>query len=244
MAVASSLIAFGQPESSSHSEHAETTVNPEQSSGIPNGRRGNVTYCSVVLKVLQKKRAAYFGLFTLFCVAAGILALLVPERGESTQVNPILAYEERYKAFRTLLDNYSQSWTFALPQSPQTRALQWLVFRDQTLETSPLNESRLVQRYALMVLFYACAGSNWQGPFALAEPLDEQVETSECDFPAVECDESGNIVAFRAAHGSIVGRFPEELGLLTRLEVLDLNNNRLQGTLPVAAFQRMTNLGE
>jgi len=94
-----------------------------------------------------------------------------------------------------------------------------------------------------MTLFYTCAGQTWKGPFVTAPPLDEQVEINECDFPAVVCDESGDIISMYASQSGILGSLPDELGLLSQLTILDMAQNDLQGELPAALFERLTNLG-
>jgi hypothetical protein len=55
----------------------------------------------------------------------------------------------------------------------------------------------------------------------------------QCDVPMrsahFECDASGRIVRFVAVDLGLSGAVPRELGLLTRLEHLDLNSNQLSG---------------
>jgi hypothetical protein len=157
--------------------------------------------------------------------------------------DPLLAFKDRYFAFRTTLDRYSEPWKFALPNTPQGRAFQWLVFEDKTLNTDPIDETRLVQRYALLTLFYACAGSDWVGKFAAAPPLDEQYKDNECDFPNVECDDAGQVIKFIPTKSRLVGTIPDELSLLSHLTHLDLSGNELQGSIPVALFTKLSNLG-
>ena len=194
--------------------------------------------------LLKTKRAKYFGFLTLLSIIAGILALTVPKSNASVTMNPILAYKNRYAIFRIILDRHSHPWTFALPNSPQSKALHWLVFQDKSLYTEPVDETRLVQRYALLTLFYACAGHEWTNLFTSAPPLDEQVDSNECDFPGIACNEEGAIVSFEAANSNLVGHLPDEISLLTRLTHLNLYYNELEGTLPVAIFEKLTNLGK
>lgn len=191
----------------------------------------------------MRKKLFRWGVFAFFLMVVGIVALMVSSRGKKTNVDPILAYKERFINFRTTLGNYSEPWTFALPNSPQTKSLQWLVFQDQTLSMNP-DTKRLVQRHALITLFYACNGENWSGEFALHPPWTDQVGTHECDFHGVTCDETESIVKFEAGQSRLVGQLPDEISLLTHLKTIRINVSELQGTLPVSLFTRLSNLGE
>ena len=191
----------------------------------------------------KRKKLLHWGIFAVFSVLVGIVALVISSRPNQTTIDPILAYEERFVKFRTILGEYSEPWTFALPNLPQMKSLQWLVFQDSTLSTTPVDEKRLVQRHALMTLFYACNGDDWGRLFAINPRWDELVETNECAFTGITCDEMGSIVAIDAAQSQLVGQLPNEIGLLTHLTSLYLYLNELEGTLP-SAIGRLSNLGK
>lgn len=214
-----------------------------------------------IKKIFRSKKhmLRLFGLiFVLTSIAVGIVFLIVPQTvatsfdDKNRPSSIILSQEERFKIFRTTLDKYSPPWVFMLPNTPQANALNWLVFQDKTLSATldnPVDEERLVQRYALMTLFYACSGQNWKGVFATLplRPWDTQVETHECDFVGVTCgsssDNKGNVVTSLAAPRSrLVGRLPDELGLLSRLTDLRVGGNGLQGQLDTF-LPALTNLG-
>lgn len=196
--------------------------------------------------LFKRKKLARWGIFAVVSFVVGIVALLVSNRAmnDKTAVDPILAYQERFVNFRTILGNHSEPWTFALPNSPQMKSLQWLVFRDKTLATNPVDEKRLVQRHALMTLFYACNGQNWIGGFATQPPWSDNVAILECGFAGIECDEMGSVVEVQAGQSRWTGYLPDEIGLLTHLKSLQLHVNELQGTLPALAFARLSNLGK
>ena len=192
----------------------------------------------------MQKKLCRWGIFAIVMVVVGIVALLVSNHATNKQkVDPLLAYKERFINFRTILGNYSQPWTFALPNSPQTKSLQWLVFQDQTLSTNP-DVKRLVQRHALMTLFYGCDGENWAGTLAVSPSWIQEVGTHECEFAGVTCDEAGTIVHFEAGQGQLSGQLPDEISLLSHLISLKIYVSDLQGTLPVSLFTRLSNLGE
>lgn len=192
----------------------------------------------------MRKKLCRWGIFAAISVVVGIVALLVSNHATNKpKVDPLLAYEKRFVNFRTILGNFSQPWTFALPKSPQSKSLQWLVFQDKTLPTYP-DVKRLVQRHALMTLFYACDGENWKGTLALSPLWTQEVGTHECEFAGVTCDEADTIVGFEAGQSRLVGQLPDEISLLSHLTSLEIYVSDLQGTLPVSLFTRLSNLGE
>lgn len=149
--------------------------------------------------------------------------------------------QARFVEFRTVLASYSDPTTFADPNSPQSKALNWLVYIDETVDTEG-DVDHLIQRYALMVLFYACSGEDWRG---YDTPLDEQPGIHECSFLGIECDDTQGIVSLDLRLQRMVGRIPEEIGLFgSRLTNLDLSENFLEGTIPDVIFTELTNLGK
>ena len=145
---------------------------------------------------------------------------------------------ERFILFRSLLARVSEPAVFVSPNSPQSEALQWLVYQDETLPT-PLSvtlgsimganmknitsgdigaseeleefQRRLTQRYALMVLAFSTSGENWRG----IVPWMDHVSIHECheDFQAVVCDqETGVAVDLDLLDRQLTGRLPEEIG--------------------------------
>lgn len=148
------------------------------------------------------------------------------------------SYEERFTVFRDALATKSDPSTFFDPDSPQSLALQWLVYQDQTISLDNLD--RLTQRYVIMVLYYACGGENWR---SYLTPLVEEVETNECDLKDFNCDEFGNVVAVDLYQEEMAGRLPEEIGLLTDLTELNLSFNDLEGSIPDSIYG-LKNLSE
>jgi hypothetical protein len=145
--------------------------------------------------------------------------------------SPAYDYEERFTVFRNALITKSDPTTFFDPDSPQSLALQWLVYRDQTISLDNLD--RLTQRYVIMVLYYACGGENW---LAYTTPLVEEVETNECDLEDFDCDEFGNVTSVTLYQRGMAGRLPFEIGLLSALTELDLYSNDLEGAIPDSIY--------
>jgi hypothetical protein len=237
------LAAWGVPDLSNSSTQSEH-LRRENDNLDQHDRHGSSNMWIAVTKSLLTKRSRFIGGFLCLCVLGGILALVVPSKSSDKSNDPLLKFKDRYFAFRTTLDKYSEPWKFVLPNSPQRRAFQWLVFEDKTLEINPIDETRLVQRFALLTLFYACAGNDWVGRFASVPPLDQQPDRNECDFPTVECDDSGFVVKFAPRNSRLVGTIPDEIGLLSHLTHLDVEGNELEGPIPVAMLEKLSNLGE
>ena len=228
-------IANGARDGIRHSAGAQVTF--DSTTGYNLGRGASACFRPT------RKNLFRWGIFAVFSVSVGIAALMVSNRKSTEKVDPILAYEKRFINFRTILDKYSEPWAFALPTLPQTKSLEWLVFQDTTLSTNP-DEKSLLQRHALITLFYACNGDNWKGNFALRPLWIEQVGTHECDFAGITCDEMGSIIELDGAGSQMSGRLPDELSFLTYLTSLRLHSNDLRGKLPMSIFTRLTNLGE
>jgi hypothetical protein len=204
----------------------------------------------------QTKKTRWVALLFVVCMTVGTLALVLPKlimtattatKTTTTSDDDLLAvYKERYSLFRTLLAPHAAPGVLALPRAPQARALQWLVFADRSIPTNApvVTQQRLLQRYALLTLYYTCVGDYWKGVFE-GQPLwVEQGNVHECDFTAVTCDNNGRIVAVTAPEAGWVGQLPAEVGLWSHLTSLDLRQNELQGTIPLGLFQGLTNLGK
>ena len=159
---------------------------------------------------------------------------------EETSSTYALASRERFVLIRSLLARVSEPAAFVSPNSPQSEALQWIVYQDETLpipqsvtastfmatmtNTTDADSSvvagqqelerfrwRLVQRYALMVLAFSTSGENWRG----IVPWMSHVSIDEChpDFQAVECDqETGVVTMLNLGNRELTGRIPEEIG--------------------------------
>lgn len=183
-------------------------------------------------------------------------------------------YRDRFVALRTALGNYSKPYLFYNPDFAQSKALQWLVYKDEKLPVTSnglthtggdnLLSFRLVQRYAYLVLFFDCDGTNW---FRLPEnhpssstanknndeqlskgavALEQQWPTlNECEFLGCTCNDLGQITHLMLNGENLVGQLPVEIGLLSNLVELNLGDNFLHGTIPWTnmGLGKLTNLG-
>lgn len=150
------------------------------------------------------------------------------------------------------------------PDTPQETAFEWLI-GDGNLPINA-NSPNLFQRYVLALLFQEMDGDEW--PFK--EWLSK--EKSECHFPGIGCNDNSEVtsitlgkscllsITFRCMHTFMVtfkiaspplyavssnlkGTIPSELPMLKKLEVLDLSDNSIFGTIP-NYLRYMKHLGE
>ena len=136
----------------------------------------------------------------------------------------------------------------------QKKTIDWLVYEDLVLTSTKIREMvayknnsdidddlvptfPLVQRYALMVLFFETNGELWS-----EKSWTEQTDLNECKFTGVECDLEDQVVVLDLAYRKLRGRLPEEVGLLTKLESASFLSNSLEGTIPSFFYNELTNL--
>lgn len=184
----------------------------------------------------RRRKAWLIGLCSVLVILGVVLtAVFVSKSDKNGTSNPSSVstdYEERFVAFRTTLSSYSDPLAFFDADSPQSRALQWLVYEDETVGLD--NHDKLVQRYAIMVIFHACGGEKWSG---YVPPLNQRFAESECTFENFECDEAGNLVSLDLSFQEMVGRLPSEIALLSSLVHLNLEDNFLKGAIPDSLYR-------
>ena len=124
-------------------------------------------------------------------------------------------------------------------RSPQSRALNWMVYEDPLQLEPPrsaIETNKIAQRFALTVLFYATGGEKWVSSHNFLSGEDE------CDWNSVDergyfsgagqCDRDGFITTVALWQNNLSGRIPAELAALRKLKVLSLYRNKLQGQVP------------
>eukprot|EP00529_Nitzschia_sp_RCC80_P004586 CAMPEP_0113447672 /NCGR_PEP_ID=MMETSP0014_2-20120614/4360_1 /TAXON_ID=2857 /ORGANISM="Nitzschia sp." /LENGTH=939 /DNA_ID=CAMNT_0000338837 /DNA_START=485 /DNA_END=3301 /DNA_ORIENTATION=+ /assembly_acc=CAM_ASM_000159 len=129
------------------------------------------------------------------------------------------------------------------PNAPQSRAIDWLADDVQSFSFT-YSDRQLLQRFALATLYYSTNGIEWNtGNGGSASWLNKS--TNECQWSGVECKTSSNVRTIRVirlVRRNLTGQLPPEIGLLSdTLEEIYLNNNNIDGTLPLSMF-RLSNL--
>lgn len=147
-----------------------------------------------------------------------------------------------------------------LLEGPQKKALDWLVFDDVVLTSTEIEAMMegiehsnnnndddisvpifpLVQRYALMVLFFGTNGELWSD-----KPWSDLTIVNECDFMGVNCGygHQGEVDGLDLQYRKLRGRLPDEVGLLTQLATVNLMSNNLEGSIPSFFYNELTDLG-
>jgi hypothetical protein len=147
----------------------------------------------------------------------------------------------RLYEIKSALSRVSDPSRFLEPVSHQTRALDWLVYQDTVLQS--VDDSNLLQRYALILFAFATNAELWRA----VEPWYEFPNFHECDdsfFVGIDCNKDHEVVAIDMFLRKLSGTLPEELGLLTELTSLQLSRNFLEGPIPESVYSKLTKLGK
>jgi len=115
------------------------------------------------------------------------------------------------------------------PDSAQSRALQWLIYDDGLrLCLSDASAAKIIQRYIMVVFYYITGGdTDWKKQNSYLSSTDE------CLWGGSICDggETGFIEKISLDENNLLGPFPDEFYLLSKLITLDLDSNQLSGTI-------------
>ena len=111
--------------------------------------------------------------------------------------------------------------------TPQYRALLWLA---EERFFQQWDDPTLLQRFALVTLYYATNGQEWSDSSGWLE-----FSQTECSWVNVECQDSSS-VSLLSLEG-LIGTLPDELALLTNLSYLFVTDSKgLVGPLPNGLF--------
>ena len=179
-------------------------------------------------------------LITFAIAAALVVARLLQKGGTQKEPNPsqIWDSQQRSDELRPAVIEASGSAAFLDPNSPQSKALEWLEFQDTCLK-SP-SDPNLLQRYALLVFAYATNGQFWRG----IQPWFDLYDQHECTFQGVTCNSQLQVTTIELSLRKLTGTLPEEIGLLTELTSFHASQNSLEGTMPQAIFEKLIKLGK
>mmetsp|Transcript_9818 Transcript_9818/g.21187 ORF Transcript_9818/g.21187 Transcript_9818/m.21187 type:complete len:768 (+) Transcript_9818:80-2383(+) len=120
--------------------------------------------------------------------------------------------------------------------TPQYQALEWMSYSDKSepsVDDSNLVK-KLIQRYALVVLYFATGGPDWEND------LNFLSDTDECSWNrsirgkvkgASDCKD-GFVSVLSLKKNSLNGALPSELGVLASLTRVSFYDNNLKGGFP------------
>jgi hypothetical protein len=193
------------------------------------------------------KPAIYIIVAAFLVIVGTTVGVLVGKSDNENQISNVSAlsnedYQNRYNTFRLALSEATDPSGLVVRDSPQSKALDWLVYKDETIALASntllidADEARLFQRYAVMVIFYALGTGVWE-----SNSLQNQFNVHECQFYGITCNDNSRIIRLEWPFKELAGALPNEVALLTSMEHLDLNGNYLEGSIPDMLYD-MTDL--
>ena len=202
-------------------------------------RRGHRTVCGGRVQITKR----------LILMTMGVVGALVVIIGVTlgvTLANDVTTYENS--------NSETRFWTLGLKletsvgktiydhNSTEYQTLMWLAKHDQKNvdpTKTPINE--LVQRFAVVNLYFSLAGVDNSGRKHSYNFLSKKRECSWNDGSnfGVFCDnivgnDAGDHVVTKISMPSstLSGTIPKSISLFQHLEMIDLSNNNIQGTIP------------
>lgn len=190
------------------------------------------------------------GLRMIVLLVLGVISVMIfvvvgAIKGKETydNINNDWDYETKLEEIKSRLGTtpYQDPITWLDPRSPQSLALEWLTYQDKALTIAD-DDSRIFQRYALIVFAYATNAELWRG----MDPWyhESMAGSHECSFVGIDCNLDKEIVSIDLVMRKLSGTLPEELGLLTELKSLLVGQNLLEGSIPDSISQKLTKLGK
>ena len=116
-------------------------------------------------------------------------------------------------------------------ESPQSKALKWIVYDDPLELEETSSEKDILQRYIPAVLYYSTEGDNWWPDRRLESENDSRklqlmnffTISDVCDWNedgnGIRCDDQGNIIDLQFEDYKLRGTFPAEVGYLSTLTI-------------------------
>ena len=136
------------------------------------------------------------------------------------------------------------------PTTPQGRATTWLIGLDE--RTLCPSDDKLVQRWALAVMYFSTEGDDWfecsatdvmfcgtSGDFLNKEPFLSPV--NECQWAGIECNVDACVTEVVFEENNLAGTIPSEIALLTDLAIWGMERGQMIGTIPTEVG-RLTDL--
>mmetsp|Transcript_10707 Transcript_10707/g.16328 ORF Transcript_10707/g.16328 Transcript_10707/m.16328 type:complete len:319 (-) Transcript_10707:430-1386(-) len=121
--------------------------------------------------------------------------------------------------------------TASSSSTPQQRAAKWILWQDDT----PVTSEFFLFRYALATIFYSTSGVDWYVNVNWLTPEDT------CNWSGIVCS-YGELIDIDLSDINMVGPIPPEIGLLYRVKIFRLMDNKLTGNIPYAHFAQVDDL--
>ena len=170
-----------------------------------------------------------------------------PQVVKSPQADASNAHADRFHRLKTLFisSGVTPEEKFVDLTSPQYRALEWMASQDAThLAAHDSNVTKkLIQRYALAVVFFATSGPNWKNDFNFLSDTDECSWGKKINghLAGVGKCKAGFITVMHLKGNNLGGFLPDEIGALTSLIRVSFFDNSISGKFPTS-LQALTSL--
>merc|ERR1719203_1180781 len=107
--------------------------------------------------------------------------------------------------------------------SPQGQAFNWLV-DDDPLALCPDDADAIKQRFAMAAVYFSTG--------AAKDAKQKFLSDQECSWPGVTCSSGGAVFVLDINKQPLGGSIPPEIGQLTSLRVIKMEENKLTGSIP------------
>jgi hypothetical protein len=166
------------------------------------------------------KTALYAGGFLLVVVilAISIPLALVSSAPPPPTMAPTSSRLAVFDEFYTAIANISGDQALQDPESPQSMALDWIVYSDQL--NLDVEDPTMIQRYSLMCLYFGSEGDNWK----YRTGIKWGSGVSECEWDYVTCIEN-TVDKVQLSQVGMKGTLVSELTQLTKLSLFDVSKN-------------------
>ena len=137
--------------------------------------------------------------------------------------------------------------SFSNAESPQTKALNWVLYQDARRLCH--TDAALIQRYVMAVLYFSLEGPHWKycssntlSACSLSQGKRFLSDEETCQWFGVKCL-YGTIIGIRIEDNNLGGVIPNEISLLSDLTFLGLEKGAISGGIP-ADISFLSNLEE
>jgi len=158
--------------------------------------------------------------------------------GEFTVCNRKISPFTPRRKLIDIITRISGKHVFKNPSSPQYKSLCWWLSDLDSMEETLQDNTALIQRYLLVLLYFSTDGDRWYNKNNWLQ------HGSECTWYGVSCYQ-GVVSTINLASNNLMGYLPSEIGEFVELNHLILDHNSLKGGLPVETvrLQLLNTLG-
>mmetsp|Transcript_2285 Transcript_2285/g.3583 ORF Transcript_2285/g.3583 Transcript_2285/m.3583 type:complete len:637 (+) Transcript_2285:84-1994(+) len=137
-------------------------------------------------------------------------------------------------AYETIKAFLGDSFDKTLPMAscePENMALVWISadYAEAAKDGKAMPMERVVTRYALAVMYYSWGGNDWIGR------TNWLTSNNECVWFGIDCDEN-KVTNLTLSEENAGGAMDSRLALLSDLRILDLCNTQLTGSIPLEVW--------